>query len=151
MHLRGSAGALAYNLYLAGSSGAFAATGERGTGSGYGFGLAYQAGGMTLGLDYSSAAVACNADGDAAATSCADDRLESKYGVALTVAGFGAHYYSGTTDVGGTAEETTSMDVVYLVEVPGGTVGPEYRIAPVSAGGTETTDSFLLFGMNMGF
>ena len=150
MHLRGSIALLSYNAYAAASSGTFSASSKDGAGSGGGVGLVFQSGGFRAAMDYSQITVECNLDAGGAI--CTDDNEQTRWGVAVNLGGFGAHYYFGEDETGTEAEKTANIDAVYLVELGDAVVGPEYRTTSIeNPDGTESTDSFLLFGMSLEF
>ena len=113
-HLRGSAGLVAYNAYLAQSSGTFSGFATDGKGSGAGLGMALDSEGFLLGIDYAQITVECSpGTGDQA---CVDDNEQTRWGVAVNLGGFGAHYFVGEDETGADTEETTNIDAVYLFE-----------------------------------
>lgn len=149
-HLRGEGVPLQYNVYVAQSSGTFEGTEESGSATGVGLGLAFDSESFGVGFDASQATVECSPEGGA--TACADDNTRQAWGVAVTVGGFAAHYVSITDETGSFSEDTANVDVVYLFTMDDAVVGPEYRTTTVTApDGTETTASFLLFGMSLEF
>jgi len=149
-HLRGGGEPLAYNAYLARSSGSFADAGGSGSGTGAGLGLVVEGSGYRVGVDAARITITCNPA--AGGTACTDDNSQQRWGVAVTVGGFAAHYVAISDETGPVNEDTASVDVVYLWDVSGATVGPEYRTTTVTApDGTDSTASFLLFGMSLGF
>lgn len=149
-HLRGSMGAFAYNAYAAQSSGTFADTQTVGDGSGAGLGLVLESGAFRMALDYAQITIECSAA--ASTPACVDDNEQALWGIALNLGGFGAHYFFAEDETGADTEETSNIDIVFLIEAGDATVGPEFRTTTVKAvDGTETTESFTLFGMSVEF
>lgn len=152
VHLRGEAGGLSYNLYASASKGSFnnGSALLEGTGSGGGLGLFFKSGDFGFGLDVSTAQVDCQPlAGD---SSCSEENTIDKWGVALILGGFAAHYYSAEDQTGSVLTETVNVDLVLTFEVGEVAVGPEIRITSTeTADGVKTTDSFFLFGMAFTF
>ena len=83
---------------------------------------------FTAALDYMSATVGCITGG-----SCTDDMIASVFGVAMTGAGVGLHYYSDYVAAGGASGPSTgSNDLVNLFSVGEATMGPKYRTVTVT-------------------
>ena len=128
----------------------FSGSQAEGAGNAAGGGLLFAAGDFSFGLDFSAATTECATAADEGV--CEADLETTQWGVAFTLAGLGAHYYFGEAETGADTSEITNIDVVYLFELADATVGPEFRTTTVQAvDGSETTDTFALFGMSMEF
>lgn len=113
-HLRGSVGAFAYNAYGAQSSGTFADTQTGGDGSGSGLGLVLDSGPFRVAIDYAQITVDCSPS--ASTQTCVDDNELAQWGIALNIGGFGVHYFFAEEITGADAEETSNIDIVFLIE-----------------------------------
>ena len=147
VHARGSAGAMGYNAYVTSAS-ATVGGADSATGSGLGVGVTFDGGSFTAALDYMSSTVGC-----ITGLGCSDDVVFTAMGVAVTAAGAGLHYYSDSVAAGSvTGDAVTNIDLVYTFPVGDATVGPEYRMVTTTPPeGDATTDSFVVFGMSIGF
>lgn len=150
VHFQADGDSFNFNIYIARSSGTFAASAVEGEGQGGGLGVVYEEGAFRTALDLSAATIKCAAN--AGDTTCRDDKEQTSYGLSLNVAGFGFHYYFANDQSGADETETTNVDLVYLIEVGDAVVGPEFRSHRiVPSGGRPTTDSLYLFGMSIEF
>lgn len=148
LHLRGEAGPIGYNLYATSSSGSYSTNEETGSGSGLGFGLGFANDVFSVNLDYSGSTIVCND-----VLSCTDDITIGAFGVAIVTFGIGVHYVASETKVGdATLAKLINIDAVYLIEFENAAIGPEYRtVTSEDSAGNTLTDTFILFGMSVGF